>query len=36
MKKKIIEEVLNKKLTYLNAEALEELITEVDRCNNVR
>lgn len=35
MKKKIIEEVLNKKLTYLNAEALEELITEVDRCNNV-
>ena len=36
MKKKIIEEVLNKKLTYLNAEALEELITEVDRSEERR
>ncbi len=35
MKKKIIEEVLNKKLTYLNVEALRELIIEVDRCSNV-
>lgn len=35
MRKDIIEKVINKKLSYLHREALEELMSEAERCSSI-